>query len=144
MVRLGDVHRCAEILHFVRQLIAFTKSLELFQLTHPFVDHASEMQPSVIWHGVKLSAPDWSADSHSLAFTMKHPQSGEQLHVILNAHWEPLKFELPALEATQRWVRIVDTAQAPPDDICINRDCIIKDQNSYVAGERSTVVLMVS
>lgn len=138
------VHRCAEILHFVRQLIVFTKSLALFQLTRPFVDHASDTQPSVIWHGVKLSAPDWSADSHSLAFTMRHPQSGEQLHVILNAYWEPLKFELPALESTQRWVRIVDTTQAPPNDICLKKDFITKDQNSYVAGERSVVVLMVS
>ncbi len=41
----------------------------------------------------------------------------EHLHVMLNAYWEPLTFELPALPSEQRWRRVVDTALPSPDDI---------------------------
>ena len=44
------------------------------------------------------------------------PQRGDQLHIILNAYWEPLTFELPPLLVDQRWHRLIDTARPPPDD----------------------------
>ncbi len=49
------------------------------------------------WHGVRLGSPDWANDSHSIAFTLR---SGRYrlpvwLHVIFNAYWEALDFDLP-------------------------------------------------
>ena len=45
-----------------------------------------------------------------LAFSLGHAEGGDYLHVMLNAYWEPLAFELPPLKGKERWSRIVDTA----------------------------------
>jgi hypothetical protein len=61
------------------------------------------------WHGVKLNAPDWSHQSHTLAATVPLLGYRLMLHLIVNAYWEPLQFEIPALGAPQFWRRCVDT-----------------------------------
>ena len=47
------------------------------------------------WHGVRLNQPDWSDHSRSVAFTAEIRNEKLLFHLILNAHWEPLDFELP-------------------------------------------------
>ena len=47
------------------------------------------------WHGIRLNHPDWSDHSRSLAFTAEIRKNKLLFHVILNAYWEPLDFELP-------------------------------------------------
>lgn len=47
-----------------------------------------------VWPGVKLGQPDWSDSSHSLAFSAEIPSEKLMFHLILNAYWEPLEFEL--------------------------------------------------
>ena len=49
-------------------------------------------------HGVKLNQPDWSPHSHSFAISGELKNEGIVAHIIFNAYWEPLDFELPALE----------------------------------------------
>ena len=71
---------------------------------------------NLAWHGVKLNQPDWSESSHSIAFTV---EVGELLfHVILNAYWQPLDFELPRLDSAGEnpWRRWIDTALDSPHD----------------------------
>ena len=47
------------------------------------------------WHGVKLGQPDWSPSSHSIALTAHMANENQYHHLIFNAFWEPLEFELP-------------------------------------------------
>ena len=48
------------------------------------------------WHGVKLNQPDWGDASHSVAFGVGAARRRScSFHLILNAYWEPLDFELP-------------------------------------------------
>ena len=47
------------------------------------------------WHGVRLNAPDWGDQSHSLAATVPLLGYRLQLHLIINAYWEALQFEIP-------------------------------------------------
>ncbi len=54
------------------------------------------------WHGVKLDQPDWSDHSHSLALEAELRQDGLWVYLILNAYWEPLEFELPAVGDGER------------------------------------------
>ena len=48
------------------------------------------------WHGVKLNAPDWGHESHTLAATVRLLGYPLLLHLIVNAYWEALEFEIPA------------------------------------------------
>ena len=68
------------------------------------------------WHGVKLHRPDWSESSHSLALGAELKKEGLRMHLILNAYWEPLEFELPA-DKKYFWRRWIDTGLDSPDDI---------------------------
>ena len=94
------------------------------------------------WHGVKLGQPDWSATSHSLAFTAQAPNGNVLFHVIMNAYWEPLEFELPPLAANRGpWRRWIDTSLDSPQDIVEWSDAPLAAAPTYRAGPRSVVAL---
>jgi isoamylase len=132
------------LLRFTQGLIHLIQTLKVFRLEHilPVTD-TFHQEPHLLWHGVKLGQPDWSEQSHTLAFTLHYPAAGEQIHVILNAYWEALVFELPPLQSHERWHRIIDTAIEPPRDFCPPEDAPIVDGIVYPASPRSSVVLMM-
>ncbi len=96
----------------------------------------------VQWHGVKLNAPDWGDESHTLAATV--PLLGYRLllHLMINAYWEALEFEIPALEGQESWRRCVDTYLDPPDDICSWADAQSVQGSTYLVQPRSVVILL--
>ena len=53
---------------------------------------------NLAWHGVKLGQPDWGESSPSIAFTVEVRKEKLLFHLILNAYWEPLDFELPRFD----------------------------------------------
>ena len=138
-----EVDRQFDLWCFVRRLIHFTQGLVLFrQESRLEVTYASR-EPHLSWHGVRLGQPDWSRESRSLAFSLRHPGAGEYLHVMLNAFWEPLAFELPVLGEGEFWHRIVDTALPLPETFCeLGASTPIRG-GSYEVAARSSVVLMV-
>jgi glycogen operon protein len=95
------------------------------------------------WHGVRLDEPDWSEHSHSLAATLRTLNGSFVFHMMFNAYWEPLTFELPLAGArpSQAWRRCIDTALASPDDICPWPDAPVVAQSTYGAQPRSVVLL---
>ncbi len=127
---------------FVRRLMNFIQSLEVFcQEVRLHVTYASH-EPHISWHGVKLGEPDWSDQSRSLAFSLRHPAAHEFLHVMLNAYWEPLAFELPLLGQGECWYRVVNTALALPDAFCELETTSPHTQDTYRVEARSCVVLI--
>jgi len=62
-------------------------------------------------------------------------------HVILNAHWEPLEFELPPVADGRPWRRWIDTFLDPPNDIVEWEHAPSVPGRTYRAGSRSVVVL---
>ena len=71
-----------------------------------------------IWHGVKLNQPDWSAQSHAIAIFGELKNERVFAHLIFNAYWEPLEFELPVLQpGVGPWLRWIDTALESPRDV---------------------------
>jgi isoamylase len=95
------------------------------------------------WHGVRLGQPDWSSFSHSLALALEVPEHGQRLHLILNAYWEPLDFELPpAGAAGNPWRRWIDTALETPHDIVEWQSAPPVAGESYHAEARSVVALI--
>jgi glycogen operon protein len=93
------------------------------------------------WHGVKLHQPDWGDASHSVAFGVEHRQEGLLVHIILNAYWEPLTFELPAPGAGSSWRRWIDTGLDSPDDIVPWMTAPKVPGAAYRAQPRSVVML---
>ena len=54
------------------------------------------------------------------------------MHIILNAYWEPLDFELPILKnGRENWRRWIDTALDPPHEIC--------EWNAEIASSRDNI-----
>ncbi len=93
------------------------------------------------WHGVRLNMPDWSAKSHSIAFTAELQQEKMLFHLIMNAYWETLKFELPQLENGASWRRWIDTALESPQDIVPWQESPAISEMTYRAEPRSVVVV---
>jgi len=63
-------------------------------------------------------------------------------HLILNAYWEPLEFELPDGNRGP-WKRWIDTALDAPNDIVPWCDAPTVPGFKYVAGARSVVALHI-
>ncbi len=134
--RHADLHRFVKLLNGFRQrrdVVTGGEALTLHQLL--------ERAP-IEWHGVALGRPDWSDDSHSLAFTMRSLAARFLFHGMLNAYWEPLAFELPSGDAGDApWRRCLDTALRSPDDIRLWADAPAVTQTIYNVQPRSVVLL---
>jgi isoamylase len=131
-----DVHR------FVRLLCA----QRVFEDTEPERQRLSLTQvlrsAKRAWHGVKLGRPDWAVSSHSLAFSAETQHDQLLVHVILNAYWEPLDFELAPLSGSDPlWRRWVDTSLESPDDIVEWDAARPVPSRVYRAGPRSVAAL---
>ena len=133
----------ADLLRFVRGLLHFIQSREIFQQEQLLEVANGSQAPHVVWHGVHLEKPDWSDNSHSLAFTLRHPQSSEYLYVAFNAYWQSLSFELPRINQGDCWHRIVDTALEPPEDFWDLDIAPVVQGNPYRVEARAAIVLMV-
>ena len=132
----GDVHR------FVKELNLFRQRRDVvvegvLSLNEPL------RRARLEWHGVALKHPDWSENSHSLAFTLRSLHARFLFHGMLNAYWEPLRFELPTGVAghQEAWRRCIDTALGPPDDISRWDKAAVVTQSTYLVQPRSVVLL---
>jgi isoamylase len=92
------------------------------------------------WHGVRLNQPDWGDSSHSMALTTEIRSQGLLFHFIVNAYWEPLEFELPAIGNS--WCRWIDTALDSSHDIVEWQSAPPIPGSSYRAEPRSVIVLL--
>jgi glycogen operon protein len=137
------VEKHADIHRFVKELIALrmNRNLPIDRLEMTLTELLRH-QP-VRWHGVKLNSPDWSHESHTLAATVRLLGYPLVLHIIVNAYWEALEFEIPLLDAAQEsWRRGVDTYLDPPDDICSWADARSVHGSTCRVQPRSVVMLL--
>lgn len=98
------------------------------------------------WHGVQLNQPDWSQQSHSLAFSAELPEENLSFYIIFNAYWEALEFQLPAERhrGAQAWRRWLDTSLESPHDIQDWPAAPEVTGKTYLARPRSVVVLIAA
>jgi len=95
------------------------------------------------WHGMKLEQPDWGSCSHSLALDAELRAERLRLHLILNAYWQRLDFELPVLKDSQEtWRLWIDTSLDSPHDIVDWQAAVRVSAQRYQAGPRSLVALI--
>jgi glycogen operon protein len=131
----ADIHRFVRLLlsrRVTRGEAAARPHLSLAEMLHT---------AQTTWHGVRLHQPDWSAESHSLALGAEMPAANLELHLMLNAYWEPLDFELPPARR-EPWRRWIDTALESPEDIVPwDSSAPIVTPSAYRADARSVVIL---
>jgi len=133
----------ADVLRFVKLLTArrLTRDVEYERRRVTLTQWLRDAKKA--WHGVKLGDPDWSPWSHSLAFGAELPSEDLHVHIVLNAYWEPLDFELPVLsDGKYIWRRWIDTALEPPQEIVEWQAAPLVPGGTYHAGARSVVVLV--
>jgi glycogen operon protein len=99
-------------------------------------------QAEIRWHGVELNRPDWGEDSHVIAVSAANLGGGIMVHVMLNAYWESLLFELPpSVNSTNGWYRWIDTALESPHDISEWNNAPKVSGSTYRVQARSLVAL---
>jgi glycogen operon protein len=136
----AGLHRFVQLLatrRALRKLDGGCQRLSLNQLLR---------RASKAWHGVKLHQPDWSQQSHSLAFSAEIPEESLSFYFIFNAYWEDLEFELPVEShvASQPWRRWIDSSLESPYDIQDWPTACEVTGRSYRAGPRSVAVLIAA
>jgi glycogen operon protein len=133
----ADVHRFTTLLNarrVVRDLSPGHRRVNLNQLLRG---------TNLVWHGVKLNQPDWGENSHSIAFNVEVKEENLLFHVIVNAYWESLDFELPQMDGRSEnpWRRWIDTALDSPQDIVPWETAERVPGHAYRAESRSVVML---
>ncbi len=140
LAKHADVHRFVTLLNARRRLREFEPENQRISLTHLL------REATAAWHGVKLGQPDWSPTSHSIALTVEIRREKMLVHLILNAYWQPLDFELPRLGSASgnQWRRWIDTALDSPHDIVEWKTAPLVSGYVYRAESRSVVMLFAS
>jgi glycogen operon protein len=131
----ADVHRFVQLL-LARRLLRTTEHEEQRTSLSELLANSTHA-----WHGTRLNQPDWGPCSHALALGAKLKEEGLRIHLILNAYWEPLDFELPPRHNGGPWLRWIDTSRPSPEDIVEWKAAVPVPDGNYRAGPRSVVML---
>ena len=113
LAKHADVHRFVTLLNARRRLRNTEIERQRISLNRLL------RGANLTWHGVKVGQPDWSVSSHSVALTVEMRDERLTVHLIANAYWEALDFELPQVggPSVAPWRRWINTALDPPQDI---------------------------
>ena len=138
-------------------LFTFAKEMTRFRRNHPVLrspvhfqhrDYVGSGYPDISFHGTQAWHSDNDASSRSFAFMLcgDHAKQGivkdNTVYVALNMYWDALDFELPVL-AGREWHVFANTALAAPDDIHPNgTEPRLDNQQNFLVGPRSVVVLI--
>jgi glycogen operon protein len=136
-----------DILNFYKKIIQFRKDHFCLRREHFFTgqDYTGDGIADVTWHGVKPYSPDFSYDSHTLAYMVSGEDFLDPEHLIdndvyvaLNSYTKPLEFELPRLK-NKSWYLIADTSKNSPNDIL---DKPVKVDLKYMVDAKSSIILI--
>ncbi len=132
-----------DLFRFCREMIRFRKTHPALRSYEYFFGQTNEYGwPEIAWHGIKLNHPDWSYESHSIAFTLAGFQGTSDIHAMINCYREDLSFELPDLPPGKKWLRSIDTSIDSPNDIVDAGKEVAVHSKTYVTAARSIVVLI--
>jgi glycogen operon protein len=126
---------------FVRKLIALHRNRELADERNWMSLNELLQKQTFEWHGVQLDHPDWGEDSHSLAARVQIHGTPQWLHLMINAYWKPLIFEITPPAGLTAWRRCIDTSLASPQDIQSPHQAPVVADDHYRVESRSVVLL---
>ena len=122
-------------------LVRFTGRVLAFRRAHPVLRGTGHLTAEqVTWHGRQPSTPDWTDGSRLLAVELR--EGPDRLYLAANAHWEPVRLELPAPPDGLAWHRFADTSLGADAASEPGREPRLADQSALHLAARSTVVLI--
>jgi glycogen operon protein len=134
------VERNGDLRDFTKALLHLRDQIAILHVPH-FLELEDVLERARLrWHGVHLGKPDWGDKSRSIALSVTHTPTGTQLHVMFNAHFQPLTFELPSLGG-DRWYRVIDTALPTREACTAPREGVRVEGDRYTVESRSIVML---
>ena len=140
----GLVEKHAGMFRFVRRLITARLRRDVSIEETGLTLNQLLGQEKISWHGVKLNQPDWGPDSRAIALTIRSLRGRFIMHMMINAYWEHLDFEVPPVPelSGSDWMRWIDTALESPEDISSWDDAVVIRERTYSVQQRSIVVLV--
>jgi isoamylase/glycogen operon protein len=105
-------------LDLAASLVHFWKEMIRIRSMNPLLRRTSFLSPDdIIWHGKTPFTPDWSTDSHFIAYTLIDHRERHDLFIAFNAQANSTQVLLPDPPQQKVWTQIVNTALLPPQDI---------------------------
>jgi len=139
----GLLEKHADIHRFVKLLIArrLLRDVEAEQQRKSLDQLLREARKA--WHGVKPGQPDWGDWSHSLALGAELRKQRLLFHLMTNAYWKALDFELPPTDdrGGDPWHCWINTALKSPLDIVEWQKAPAISDDKYRVEARSVVML---
>jgi glycogen operon protein len=129
----ADVHRFVTLLNARRRLRNTTIERERISLNRLL------RAANLSWHGVKVGKPDWAPSSHTIALTVEMREERLRIHLIVNAFWKALDFELPQIDTL--WRRWINTGLGAPQDI-VHWEAALAVSSSFVRAEPRSVIVL--
>jgi glycogen operon protein len=124
----------ADVLHFVRKLIAFRKA-------HPSISRSRFWRDDIKWYGTNHHV-DLSPGSTCLAYCLHGQQEGDgDLYIMLNNGHDSVTFGIQEGSPGQ-WNRVIDTALPGPQGIEDESVSAIVNDTFYQVGGESIVALL--
>jgi glycogen operon protein len=137
-----DVQKNGHLLRFVQKAIHLIQSLDIFQQEQILKTYENDHEPYLVWHGIQLYKPDFTDYSHSIAFSLHHPQYQEYLYGVFNGYSEGLDFQLPHPPHGKRLHLLVDTYNSSPHDFYDLDNTPVIDGHTYYVRDRSCILLI--
>ena len=139
----GLLEKHADVHRFVKLLIArrLLRDVEAEQQRKSLDQLLREARKA--WHGVKPEQPDWGDWSHSLALGAELRKQRLLFHLMTNAYWRALDFELPPTDdrGGDPWHCWINTALKSPLDIVEWQKAPAISDDKYRVEARSVVML---
>jgi len=139
----------ADFLRFVRKMIALRQRHPALRRRTFFTGGREGGPPDIVWHGVEPCQPDFSNESHALAYALDGRRVDRpgvidrDLYFAFNAWWKPLTFRIPASPTGRRWHRAVDTALSTPEDAMeLDQGPVVPVRHAYRVEARSLIILI--
>jgi isoamylase len=133
----ADVHRFVKLL-ISRRLLRDAEAEQQRKSLDQLLREARKA-----WHGVRVEQPDWSDWSHSLALGAELRKQRLLFHLMTNAYWKALDFELPPTDdrGGDPWHCWINTALKSPLDIVEWQKAPAISDDKYRVEARSVVML---
>ena len=110
------VQENAGLLRFTRKLIELARNLDSLADDRFWSATSPELKGDITWHGVTPGKPDWTSESHCIAYCLAPGSDGQEVLVLFNASSQDQEFTLPNDPPSDLWNIVINTAESSPDD----------------------------